>query len=288
VLEGWGFGQKLSYGKGVNVLFAGPSGVGKTMAAEIIANELRLDLYRIHLARVVSKYIGETEKNLDMIFTAAAHANAVLFLDEADALFGKRSEVKGSHDRYANLEISYLLQKMERFEGATILATNLCQNLDEALTRRLAFVVHFPFPDEAMRRRIWARIWPSSAPLSDDVDLDALAGQLKLSGGAIKNVALAAAFVAATDGGKVTAEHVRRAARIPESGKALIGAEVFSAGEDGAMVNVEGRRCLDILGDSLTDGPRVPFSNCSGKENQNSESFPPVRSKMLMPAPKRG
>ena len=155
VLDEWGFGAKLSLGKGVTALFAGPSGTGKTMAAEMIANALGLDLYKIDLAGVVSKYIGETEKNLDRIFTAAENANAILFFDEADALFGKRSEVRDSHDRYANIEISYLLQKMEEYDGIAILATNLRQNLDEAFVRRLAFTVHFPFPDEESRRRIW-------------------------------------------------------------------------------------------------------------------------------------
>lgn len=213
VLNEWGFGRKLSYGTGINALFAGPSGTGKTMAAEIVANELGLDLYKIDLAAVVSKYIGETEKNLDKIFTAAEHANAILFFDEADALFGKRSEVKDSHDRYANLEISYLLQKMEQHEGIAILATNLRQNLDEAFVRRLAFIVHFPFPDETMRRRIWAGIWPDAVPLAQDVDLDALAKQLKLSGGNIRNVALSAAFLAADDGQVVTRHHIQQAAQ---------------------------------------------------------------------------
>lgn len=213
VLNEWGFGRKLAYGTGINALFTGPSGTGKTMAAEIVANELGLDLYKIDLAAIISKYIGETEKNLDKIFTAAEHANAILFFDEADALFGKRSEVKDSHDRYANLEISYLLQKMEQYEGIAILATNLRQNLDEAFVRRLTFIVQFPFPDETMRRRIWAGIWPASVPLADDVDLDTLVKQLKLSGGNIKNVALSAAFLAADDGQVVTLEHIQRAAQ---------------------------------------------------------------------------
>jgi AAA+ superfamily predicted ATPase len=213
VLGAWGFDRKLSQGKGVNVLFAGPSGTGKTMAAEIIANALGLDLYKIDLSGVVSKYIGETEKNLDRIFRAAENANAILFFDEADALFGKRSEVRDSHDRYANLEISYLLQKMEAYDGIAILATNLRQNLDDAFVRRLAFTVHFPFPDEASRRRVWAGIWPVETPLATDVDLDALARQFKLSGGNIKNIALAAAFFAAEDGGLVTMAHLLQATR---------------------------------------------------------------------------
>jgi SpoVK/Ycf46/Vps4 family AAA+-type ATPase len=212
-MERWGFGDKVVTGSGTNALFAGPSGTGKTLAAEIVAHELQLDLYRIDLASVVSKYIGETEKNLDKIFAAAEGANGILFFDEADALFGKRSEVRDSHDRYANLEISYLLQRMEQHCGVAILATNLRQNLDEAFTRRLAFIVQFPFPDEAHRYRIWTGVWPPSAPLAPDVDLAALAKQLKLSGGSIRNIAVAAAFLAAADGQVVTRAHVFRAAQ---------------------------------------------------------------------------
>jgi SpoVK/Ycf46/Vps4 family AAA+-type ATPase len=200
VLGEWGFARKLSLGKGVNALFAGPSGTGKTMASEIIANELELDLYKIDLSGVISKYIGETEKNLDRVFSAAEDANAILFFDEADALFGKRSEVRDSHDRYANIEISYLLQKMEEYEGLAILATNLRGNLDESFTRRLAFTIHFPFPDELSRLRIWRGIWPADLELDERADLDFLARRFKLSGGNIKNIALAAAFLAAEEG----------------------------------------------------------------------------------------
>ena len=213
VLDAWGFGAKLARGKGVSALFAGPSGTGKTMAAEVIAGELGLDLCAIDLAGVVSKYIGETEKNLDAIFRAADDANAVLFFDEADALFGKRSEVRDAHDRYANIEISYLLQKIEHFEGVAILATNLRQNMDDAFTRRLAFCIPFPFPDAADRRRIWASVWPAEAPLAADADLDALAARFPLSGGHIKNMALAAAYLAARDGTAVTMAHLLQAAR---------------------------------------------------------------------------
>jgi SpoVK/Ycf46/Vps4 family AAA+-type ATPase len=231
VLGDWGFDRKLSLGKGVNALFAGPSGTGKTMAAEVIANELGLDLYKIDLSGIVSKYIGETEKNLDKIFTAAENANAILFFDEADALFGKRSEVHDSHDRYANIEISYLLQKMEQYQGITILASNLGQNLDDAFVRRLAFTVHFPFPDEADRRRIWSGIWPAATPLAGDVDLDFLSGQFKLSGGNIKNVALAAAFLAASDGGTVAMAHLFHATQreYQKLGKTLSAAELYGA-----------------------------------------------------------
>jgi SpoVK/Ycf46/Vps4 family AAA+-type ATPase len=213
VYDGWGFDHKLALGKGLNVLFAGPSGTGKTMAAEIIAAELRLDLYKIDLSTVVSKYIGETEKNLADIFKEAETSNAILFFDEADALFGKRSEVKDAHDRYANLEISYLLQRMEEYEGVVILATNLRKNMDDAFVRRMHFSVEFPFPGERYRRRIWAQIWPDATPCSPDLDLDFLARHLEISGGNIRNVALAAAFLAAGDGQIVEMPHIIHAAK---------------------------------------------------------------------------
>jgi hypothetical protein len=208
----WGFDRKLSLGKGLNILFTGPSGTGKTMGAEVIAHELCLDLYRIDLSQVVSKYIGETEKNLDRIFTAAEDSNAILFFDEADALFGKRSEVRDSHDRYANIEISYLLQKMEEYQGISILATNLRQNIDEAFVRRLQAIVEFPFPDEEYRRRIWESVFPREAPLDEDVRFDLLAREVRLTGGNIKNMALAASFYAAADGGVVHLSHLVHAA----------------------------------------------------------------------------
>ncbi len=174
------------------------------MAAEVVANELALDLYKIDLSQIVSKYIGETEKNLDRIFGAAHQANAILFFDEADALFGKRSEVRDSHDRYANIEVGYLLQKMEEFDGITILATNLRRNLDEAFVRRMHVVVEFPFPDEDDRRRIWSVCFPPEAPVGQDVVIETLAREVRLVGGSIKNIALAAAFLAARDGGTIT------------------------------------------------------------------------------------
>jgi len=232
VLDDWGFEGTLSMGKGVNALFAGPSGSGKTMAVEIISTELQLDAYKIDLSGVVSKYIGETEKNLDRIFTAAENANVILFFDEADALFGKRSEVRDSHDRYANIEISYLLQKMEEYPGIAILATNMRQNLDEAFVRRLAFSLHFPFPDEDARRRIWNGIWPAAAPLAKDVDPAALARRFKLSGGNIRNVALAAAFAAAQSGEPVSMAHLLHATRreYQKFGKQLQPGEMAPAG----------------------------------------------------------
>jgi ATP-dependent 26S proteasome regulatory subunit len=213
VFDEWGFDRKLSRGRGTTALFSGGSGTGKTMAAEVIASALGLDLYRIDLARVVSKYIGETEKNLDRVFKAAAGANAVLLFDEADALFGKRSEVKDAHDRYANIEVAYLLQKMEEYEGVGILATNLADHLDEAFTRRLAFHVYFPFPDEAARLEIWQRAWPAETPVAASVDRATLARELRFAGGSIRNVALAAAFAAAGNGGIVDLNHIRHAAR---------------------------------------------------------------------------
>lgn len=211
VLGEWGFHQKLALGKGTNALFSGPSGTGKTMAAGIIAGELGLDLYKIDLSGVVSKYIGETEKNLNQIFDAASHGNAILFFDEADALFGKRSEVRDSHDRYANIEISYLLQKMEEYDGVSILATNLRQHLDDSFVRRLSTTVQFPFPGETSRRHIWEKIWPSETPLDSDVDLSFMAQQFKLSGGNIKNVALAAAYLAAAVDSPVKMTHLLQA-----------------------------------------------------------------------------
>jgi hypothetical protein len=212
VYDAWGFGRKLAHGRGLHVLFAGPPGTGKTMAASVVANELNLALYRIDLAQVVSKYVGETEKNLERIFSAAEQTDAILFFDEADALFGKRSEVKDAHDRYANIEISYLLQRMEEYEGLAILATNLRQHLDEAFLRRLQVSVEFPFPDEAHRRLIWTTLFPAEAPLDPDVDLDLLARELRLAGGNLKNIALAAAFYAAADGGTIGLAHLSRAA----------------------------------------------------------------------------
>jgi AAA+ superfamily predicted ATPase len=213
VYEKWGFDRKLSLGKGLNILFAGPPGTGKTMAAEIMAGELGLDLYKIDLSSLVSKYIGETEKNLARIFSEAETSNAILFFDEADALFGKRSEVRDSHDRYANIEVGYLLQKMEEYEGVVILATNFRRNMDEAFVRRIHFTVEFPFPNQADRRRIWESIWPEPVPLDEDVDLGLLAGRFELAGGSIKNIALAAAFLAAENGGSVNMPHLLHATR---------------------------------------------------------------------------
>jgi len=213
VAHEWAENSVHARSTGVTALFVGPSGTGKTLGAEALASELGLDLYRIDLAGVVSKYIGETEKNLDRVFAAAAHANAVLFFDEADALFGKRSEVKDAHDRYANIEVAYLLQKMEQFDGLAILATNLKQNLDEAFARRLTFTVTFPFPEEAERRLLWENLWPARAPRAADVDLAWFAREYRLSGGNIRNAVMAAAHLAAADGRIVTRAHLLHATR---------------------------------------------------------------------------
>jgi len=208
VFSDWGFDAKISLGKGLSILFVGPSGTGKTMAAEIVASELALDLYKIDLSSIVSKYIGETEKNLNRIFSEAEQSNAVLFFDEADAVFGKRSEVEDSHDRYANIETNYLLQKMEEYEGIVILASNFHKNIDEAFTRRLRFIIDFPFPEKEPRYRIWQRVFPAGTPLDRDIDFAFLAQKLKLSGGSIRNIALSAAFLAAENSGHVSMEHI--------------------------------------------------------------------------------
>ena len=210
VHETWGFAGS---GGGLNVLFTGPSGTGKTMAATVLAHTLDLDLYKIDLATVVSKFIGETEKNLARIFDEAATSNAVLFFDEADALFGKRTQVRDAHDRYANLETSYLLQRLEDHDGVVVLATNLRKNMDEAFVRRLHATVEFPVPGVADRLRIWRQVWPTATPREAGLDLELLAREVDLPGGNIRNIAVAAAFLAASDGGVVTMEHLRSATR---------------------------------------------------------------------------
>lgn len=204
----WGFEKKLSYGKGLSVLFSGPPGTGKTMAAEVIAHDLQLDLYKIDLSSVVSKYVGETEKNLEKIFREAETSNAILLFDEADALFGKRTEVSDAHDRYANIETSYLLQKMEEYEGVVILASNLRENMDDAFTRRIRFILEFPFPDSSSRQLIWKTHFPKEAPLSDGIDYEFLSKQFQIAGGNIKNVVLNSAFLAAENGGIINMDHI--------------------------------------------------------------------------------
>lgn len=208
----WGFERKLAMGKGVIALFAGPSGTGKTMAAEVIAHDLGMDLYKIDLSAVVNKYIGETEKNLERIFQAAQQSDAILFFDEADALFGKRSEVKDAHDRYANIETAYLLQRTEEYNGLVILASNLKKNMDDAFMRRLHFAIDFPEPEESERLAIWQRTLPSAAPQATDLDLAFLARKLKMTGGNIRNVILMAAFLAAEERTAIAMRHLIRAA----------------------------------------------------------------------------
>lgn len=215
VYETWGFSKQGARGLGISALFAGTSGTGKTMAAEVLAHELKLDLYRIDLSSVVSKYIGETEKNLRRVFDAAETGGAILLFDEADALFGKRSEVKDSHDRYANIEVSYLLQRMEAYRGLAILTTNLKNALDTAFLRRLRFVVQFPFPDAAQRTEIWKRIFPGNTP-TQDLDWQKL-GRLNVAGGNIRNIALNAAFLAADAHEPVQMKHLLQAAQIEYS-----------------------------------------------------------------------
>jgi SpoVK/Ycf46/Vps4 family AAA+-type ATPase len=207
----WGFARSMALGRGLNVLFHGGSGTGKTTAASILAQELGLDLYKIDLSTVVSKYIGETEKQLSRIFREAKSSNAILFFDEADALFGKRSEVKDAHDRYANTEVAFLLQKMEEYEGITILATNFRKNMDDAFTRRIQFIIEFPFPDATYRQQIWKNLIPPNAPLADDVNFGFLARQFELAGGDIRNAVVAAAFLAAESGGSISMAHFIRA-----------------------------------------------------------------------------
>jgi hypothetical protein len=211
VYERWGFAGRGSRGLGISALFAGASGTGKTMAAEVLASELRLDLYRIDLSAVVSKYIGETEKNLRRIFDAAEEGGAVLLFDEADALFGKRSEVRDSHDRYANIEVSYLLQRMECYRGLAILTSNMKSAVDTAFLRRIRFVIQFPWPDAEQREEIWRRVFPPATP-TEGLHPAALA-QLNVAGGSIRNIALHAAFLAAEPGEPVRMAHLLRAAR---------------------------------------------------------------------------
>jgi len=215
VQEEWGFAGAGSRGLGLATLFAGESGTGKTLAAEVLAHTLQLDLYRIDLSAVVSKYIGETEKNLRKVFDAAEDCGAILLFDEADALFGKRTEVKDSHDRYANIEVSYLLQRMEAYHGLAVLTTNLKSSLDTAFLRRLRFVVQFPFPDQEQRLALWQRAFPAATP-TRDLDLDKLS-RLSMTGGSIRNIALNAAFLAADAGEPVGMSHLLQAAHAEAS-----------------------------------------------------------------------
>ena len=211
VYDDWGMAARSRRGLGIGALFHGPSGTGKTLAAEVMANELKVDLYHVDLSQMVSKYIGETEKNLEKVFTAAESAGALLLFDEADALFGKRSDVKDAHDRYANIEVGYLLQRIEAYDGLVVLTTNLKGSLDAAFLRRFRFVVPFPFPDADDRRRLWQGAFPETAP-TEDIDPVRLA-RITLTGGSIRNIALAAAFLAAQERGPINPDRILRAAR---------------------------------------------------------------------------
>ena len=227
VYDTWGFSDKIAYGKSVSMIFTGPPGTGKTMAAQIIAAELGLDIYRISLANVVSKYIGETEKNLDEIFEKAKKSKVVLFFDEADVLFSKRTEVKDSNDKYSNMESAFLLQKIEEYNGIVILATNLVQNFDEAFKRRMKLMIDFPFPDAERRTEMWKRAFPEKLPL-DNIDFDYLVNSFELSGSNIKNIALHSAFLAAAEScPAVGMKHIIAALRneYSKSGKAFTKAE---------------------------------------------------------------
>lgn len=211
VLERWGFDKKLAYGRGTSILFFGPPGTGKTMGAQVLAGEIGLALFRVDLSQIMSKYIGETEKNLSTIFNEAKNANVILFFDEADALFSKRSDVKDSKDRYANVETSYLLQKMEEHDGISILATNRVGNFDEAFKRRISYMVGFELPDVAMRLALWKSMFPPEAPLSPGVNFEYLAETFPISGSLIKNIAVNAAYLAATDGKPIAMVHLIQA-----------------------------------------------------------------------------
>jgi len=214
VYETWGFAAKVGKGLGTSALFSGPPGTGKTMVAALIARELGIDLYQVDLARIVSKWVGETEKQLAALFDAAEAAHAILLFDEADALFGKRTEVKSSNDRYANLETNYLLQRLETFTGICILTSNHETNIDTAFQRRLSLHLRFELPGLAEREQLWRATIPQQAPVAPDVDYASLAARFEMSGGYIRNATLRAAFLAATDGATISNGHLEIAARI--------------------------------------------------------------------------
>lgn len=212
VYQQWGYDKVVSYGKGLAMLFSGPPGTGKTMAAQVIANQLHMEMYKIQLSQVVSKYIGETEKNLRKVFEEAKDSNCILFFDETDALFGKRSEVKDSHDRHANIETAYLLQQIEEYDGVIIMATNLLQNIDSAFMRRINFIIYFPFPDVPTRKALWEKMLGAGAPLAQDINVEFLAEQFKIAGGNIKNIVIHAAFLAAAEKTPITMKHLLKSA----------------------------------------------------------------------------
>lgn len=236
VYDKWGFEKRLAYGRGVSMLFAGPPGTGKTMAAQVVANDLGIEIYKVDLSQIVSKYIGETEKNLNDLFNEAKKSNVILFFDETDALLGKRTEVKDSHDKNSNLETSYLLQKMEEYDGITVMSTNYLENIDQAFFRRISYVIHFPFPDVESRKKIWENMYPENVPLEEDVDFDYLANQFEIAGGNIKNIAVVSAFLAAKENSKVGMKHIIKAIKyeLTKQGKTLL-REDF--GEHGYLLN---------------------------------------------------
>lgn len=236
VYDKWGFEKRLAYGRGVSMLFAGPPGTGKTMAAQVVANDLGIEIYKVDLSQIVSKYIGETEKNLNDLFNEAKKSNVILFFDETDALLGKRTEVKDSHDKNANLETSYLLQKMEEYDGITVMSTNYLENIDQAFFRRISYVIHFPFPDVESRKKIWQNMYPKEVPLSDDIDFDYLAEQFEIAGGNIKNIAVVSAFLAAKENNSVEMRHIIKAIKyeLTKQGKTML-REDF--GEHGYLLN---------------------------------------------------
>ena len=212
VFNEWGFGRRVTYGRGLSMLFAGPPGTGKTMGAQVVANQLHMELYKVQISQVISKYIGETEKNLRAVFQEAKRSNCILFFDECDAIFGKRSEVKDAHDRYANVETAYLLQQVEEFDGVCILATNLLQNIDAAFMRRISFVIHFPFPDKETRAKLYKSMLLPDVPVADNVDFDFMAEKFEITGGSIKNIVVNAAFLAAAKDAPIGMEELLVAA----------------------------------------------------------------------------
>lgn len=211
VYDKWGMGKRVLYGRGLSVLFTGPPGTGKTMAAQVIANELGLEIYKVDLSKVISKYIGESEKNLGEVFDSAKKSNVILLFDETDALFGKRTEVKDSHDKNANVETSYLLQKMEEYDGITIMTTNFLENIDKAFFRRISYVVHFNFPEADARKEIWIKMYPKEMPRSKNIDFDYLSKNFEISGGSIKNIVINSGFMAAAESTPVNMAHILKA-----------------------------------------------------------------------------
>ena len=255
VFDRWNFAQPGGGQRGIKAMFAGPSGTGKTMAAAIVARELGLELHRVELAAVMSKYIGETEKNLDRAFAAARRANAILFIDEADALLGKRAETKDAHDRYANVEVAFLLQKMEDHDGVVIIATNLAHNIDAAFSRRMQFVLQFPLPDTESRERLWQAMFPPQAPRAKDLDISFLARQFEFAGGDIRNITLEAAFRSAHQGcdigmrevlGAVVAHYAKRG-KLPSANEFGHYAGVFARPRPGATVAPENKPEAEAL-----------------------------------------